>query len=794
MEDINNALVELKREPIYTAMKYWGKKPHNIWASYIDTYTPKDGVFLDPFCGSGMSALESLRLKRKTLAFDINPLSSFLLKIYTTHFDFNAFKKKALRIIDNVRKDSIYQKLWAYDGEFHNFKYYDGKIYEICKADKNIYYEVTQRDLESLEFADSINLQDLGLSFIDEPFLDSDSFSANFIKQVGGNNFKYIWTKRNLIILSLIFKEILQVKDTHIKEQLLFGFIMIVHLCCKMNVPRNDGAKRNFSTSWGRSAYICAKRQMEQNPLLLFERNCFKKQGVKTALLASNKYVDKSLLCKEVSNANKQKDSKNFALKYGVVNILKLEDYVNEKSVDFIITDPPYGGLVQYLDLSYLWLLWLKVYDKKYGNIDFASEITISKKCDIKAYEVRFTKSLKQLHRVLKDDGKMVITFHNKDIAIWNSFMRSLKNAGFIIQKVIHQKNRRSGESVVANPYGTSGTDFYLRCIKNPHTQISTEIELQNLSQKIVEIAINAIALRNEPTPYEILFDAILAHITSSGFIFSDDCDGDIKTALNKHINKIFIIRQDKETKAGNLWWFKEPREYIKHPDIPLSQRVDRLVLQVLKENALVSLDDMLNVVYKNFPNGLTPDENSILKSLKKFATKSSNAWVYSPNAIESKNATQHTLYISYLAKIGKKLGFDIFIGKREQRENIDNKKLSDYANIFELNFIKDDFTRQRALYIDILFVKNKSIHYAFEIENSTNIIEALHRNSVLESSIPKFIVIPNNREEELLGKKEPLFIESIQKNHWQYLLYSDIDKLVNVKYPRLEQFAKDIV
>lgn len=202
----------------------------------------------------------------------------------------------------------------------------------------------------------------------------------------------------------------------------------------------------------------------------------------------------------------------------------------------------------------------------------------------------------------------------------------------------------------------------------------------------------------------------------------------------------------------------------------------------------------MLNVVYKNFPNGLTPDENSILKSLKKFATKSSNAWVYSPNAIESKNATQHTLYISYLAKIGKKLGFDIFIGKREQRENIDNKKLSDYANIFELNFIKDDFTRQRALYIDILFVKNKSIHYAFEIENSTNIIEALHRNSVLESSIPKFIVIPNNREEELLGKKEPLFIESIQKNHWQYLLYSDIDKLVNVKYPRLEQFAKDIV
>lgn len=792
MQDINNALVELKREPIYTAMKYWGKKPHNIWASYIENYTPKQGVFLDPFCGSAMSALESLRLGRKTLAFDINPLSSFLLKVYTTPFDFIAFKKQALRVIESVRSHSIYEKLWAYDGEFHNFKYDDGLIYEICKKDKSVYHKASSKDLAALSYADSINLKDLKLDFIDEPFLDS--FSANFIKQVGGNNFKYIWTKRNLIILSLIFKEILQTQDTNIKEQLLFGFIMIVHLCCKMNVPRNDGAKRKFSTSWGRSAYICAKRQMEQNPLLLFERNCFKKQGVKTALLASNDYIDKSLNFKEVSNANKQKDSKNFNLKYGVVNILKLEDYVNEKSVDFIITDPPYGGLVQYLDLSYLWLLWLKAYDKKYGNVDFNSEITINKKCDIKSYEVRFTQALKQLHKVLKDEGKMVITFHNKDIAIWNSFMRSLRNAGFIIQKVIHQKNRRSGESVVANPYGTSGTDFYLRCVKNPHKDSSEDVRLDSLNDKIVEIAIKAIASRNEPTPYEILFDAILAHISSSGFIFSDDCDGDIKSALNGQIDKIFIIMQDKEIKAGNLWWFKEPNLYIKHPDIPLSQRVDKLVLYVLKEHALVSLDDMLAVVYKHFPNGLTPDESSILKSLKKFATKSSNAWIYNPNSLESKEASSHTLYISYLAKIGKKLGFDIFIGKREQSESIEGKALKSFANIFDLDFITDDFIRQRALYIDILFLKEGKIVYVFEVENSTNFIEALHRNSVLESHIEKFIVLPNKREKELLSKKEPLFIESFNGGNWKYLLYSDLDKLISQKSPKIEHFTKDIM
>ena len=61
-KDINYALVEDDRPPIYTAMKYWGKKPHNIWHEYIKNYTPEGGVFLDPFCGSAISIFESLKL------------------------------------------------------------------------------------------------------------------------------------------------------------------------------------------------------------------------------------------------------------------------------------------------------------------------------------------------------------------------------------------------------------------------------------------------------------------------------------------------------------------------------------------------------------------------------------------------------------------------------------------------------------------------------------------------------------------------------------------------------------
>ena len=44
--DIDFPLLETTRPPMYTFDKYVGKKPHNIWASYIEAYTKKNGIVL----------------------------------------------------------------------------------------------------------------------------------------------------------------------------------------------------------------------------------------------------------------------------------------------------------------------------------------------------------------------------------------------------------------------------------------------------------------------------------------------------------------------------------------------------------------------------------------------------------------------------------------------------------------------------------------------------------------------------------------------------------------------------
>ncbi len=787
-QDIDYALIETTRPPIYTAMKYWGKKPHNIWAEYIENYTPENGVFLDPFCGSAVSVLEALRLKRKVIGFDLNPLSSFILQVMTSKFDLKDFYDAVQKIIQNVDSNKDYKKLYRYGDQYiHHIKWNDNSIYEVGYItinekgkEKKYLRDAGKLDEQAVKFSESVDIKGQGLYYPDEVFPKSPSFSASFIASIGGNNFSNIWTKRNVFVLALIFNQIIKSDNPeNIKQQLLFGFIQTVHLCTKMNVPRNSGAERPFSTSWGRSAYLCAKRQMEQNPLYVFEGSCFGKQSVESCLKSALTYFKHPVSLKKTSYSNKRKNDNSYDIKYGAIDVNSIDNYIQEKSVDFIMTDPPYGGLVQYLDLSYIWLAWLKHYNSDFEP-NFEAEITVKQGIfEIETYQTRFTGALKKLHNVLKDDGKLVLTFHNKNIVIWNSFVRAIREAGFIIEKLIHQQNLRSGESVVANPYGTSGTDFYIRCIKACQVQHQSPVQANDAENSILSAAIKVIAQRNEPTPYQILFNGIFPHLFSTGQII-DDCDKTIEHGLKQYIGSIFQLTDNTHTTAGDFWWFVNPRKYINFPDIPLSERVEQTIIAILRRYSSVAFDDVIKDIFMKFPNGLTPDTKSIKIYLEKYAVQSHGKWLYNAKIFE-KGFTKHSEYLKKLAQIGKRLGNKIFIGKREQPEKIDGAALSSFADIHNLDEFKLDTVKKiRLEMVDMIwFDKNNKMNYLIEVENSTNITSAIQRASNADKEIPRLIVIPDSREKELLSIKDKFFIDGFNEYGWKYIIYSDVDKVL---------------
>ncbi|HEY3931452.1 MAG TPA: DNA methyltransferase [Verrucomicrobiae bacterium] len=105
--EINYPLVEDTRPPMYRAVKYWGKKPHNIWSQYIERYCPPNGIVLDPFVGSGVAAFEAAKIGRNAYAFDLNPLSSFIIDVLSTPFDELQFITRFNQIAASVEKDQV---------------------------------------------------------------------------------------------------------------------------------------------------------------------------------------------------------------------------------------------------------------------------------------------------------------------------------------------------------------------------------------------------------------------------------------------------------------------------------------------------------------------------------------------------------------------------------------------------------------------------------------------------------------------------------------------------------------
>ncbi|MEI3325022.1 MAG: hypothetical protein V8R64_00745 [Thomasclavelia sp.] len=260
-------------------------------------------------------------------------------------------------------------------------------------------------------------------------------------------------------------------------------------------------------------------------------------------------------------------------------------------------------------------------------------EITVKKGViELEEYNKELTLGLKKIRKVIKNDAKVVFTFHNKDLLVWNSFLRSIDEAKYTVEKVIHQQNRRTGKSNVSNPYGTSGSDFYIRCIKKE--KMESKLKKEKFEDFVVKTAIDLIKKRNEPTPYQILFNGILSEISVQGGNL-EDFDSNINSILHKHVGSVFSIKLS-NSKSGNIWWLTEMINKDNNI-IPLTDRVESEVKKLLAKNKEVTIDDVLNMIFKKFPNGLTPDIKIVENCLKKIAKKSKQKWIYYENEGEVK-------------------------------------------------------------------------------------------------------------------------------------------------------------
>lgn len=102
---IDYALLAKAHPKRHVIHKFWARKPHNVVAEYIEHYTEQGEIVLDPFVGSGVTAIEALRLGRKAVAIDLNPIATFMTRMIAKPIDLEKFQKAFDKIEKTVKGD-----------------------------------------------------------------------------------------------------------------------------------------------------------------------------------------------------------------------------------------------------------------------------------------------------------------------------------------------------------------------------------------------------------------------------------------------------------------------------------------------------------------------------------------------------------------------------------------------------------------------------------------------------------------------------------------------------------------
>ena len=448
-----NRYKETSRPAMYRALKYWGKKPHNIWNEIICEYSKPNDVVFDPFAGSGLTFFESIKAGRFPVVCDINPLTNFIIDVYSSSIDYSQLNNYFDKIVKAVYSLTVYKdnylckcKKCNKETDIYNYLYEKDictKVSYKCKHCGSTISETINHipECKELEFW--------------LPNYDISNFKTickSAIEGFGGTDIKNIWPKNALQILSAIFYYISKTPEPY-RKVLTFTFLQTVHLTTKMCASRSKKTNRPLSTSWGRPAYMYLKNRLEQNPLIQFKRAFSGRNGIINAFKSRDTYLKPYKFSSYVSFSNMISgvslycDAKNIQLP--------------EKSVDLIITDPPYGNIIQYGELCVIWNVWLTKMYPQY-KIDLSDEIVVKDEHSESKYVQNMVSVLNECKLILKDKGKCIITFNSNRKRDWELIFKSIKNSGFNVVDYFSQNNLRSSESNVVAKTGQAISDYYI--------------------------------------------------------------------------------------------------------------------------------------------------------------------------------------------------------------------------------------------------------------------------------------------------------------------------------------------
>lgn len=382
--------------------KYWSRKPFHLIEDCILKYSKKNSIVLDPFCGSGSSGIGAILNGRYFIGYDLNPTAIFITDCtLDLNYDEELFNDEIVQLTSKI-KDSLMSLYKESENRY--------LLYSIVgKNDKNYNAVTCNYDFKNKQKL-SISQELLHKKY---PVPDDLDFpNKEFPKKFYKDRFSYkgvsfvsdMYTSRNL-------SAVVQLYDCINKSS--FTYKNLFWLAFSNTVLHVSKLKAENVRPLSVNNYWIPDDNIEENVLWRFLDR-----------INNIKEAKKQIL-------NKAHSKKTSQYKLFNKSSIDLGD-ISDESIDYVITDPPYGDVIQYSELSFIWNNWLNF---EYDNKD---EVIINPVLNkgLEQFQNQIGEFIKNTARVLKRNGYFTLCFQNKDVKIWLDIIKSIKNNGFSLEEI----------------------------------------------------------------------------------------------------------------------------------------------------------------------------------------------------------------------------------------------------------------------------------------------------------------------------------------------------------------------
>ncbi len=509
----------------YKIHRYFARRPWNAFDAMIEALTKPGDIVLDPFAGGGTTIYESAKLGRAAIGCDINPLSNFIVRNMLVASDAVALTEAAHEIVSFIKSISglslprcskckgDLQCDWLElqhvsacpDCDALTTLSEDNKLKpgvyscpnDACKAHvegfrtaktprlKPIYRSMVLSCTEctnKMEIAVDAQWQGLiesNVRHLEELVtqgnvpLDQTDIPRNWDRQKedlifekGFIKFSDLFTRRNFLINSLVKNHIIATYSTSEQyEALRFIFSDSLRDTNSMSFT-NKAWQAGKPTTWSKHAYWLPNEFCEVSVAKAFWASY---KALASSHLFNAKHKFPGRLIQSLPGGMELGPSEVF-LHSGPVETLELKP----ESVDAVITDPPYGSNVQYLELSHFWYPWNSdVYQN--ARMDTKDEAVVNRKEGFEGakgylhYEENLYRVFSSSFKALKPSGNLALTFNNKDLRAWVALIMSILRAGFryIPESIVFQDGVQNYKQTAHTRFdGSPFGDFVYAFIK----------------------------------------------------------------------------------------------------------------------------------------------------------------------------------------------------------------------------------------------------------------------------------------------------------------------------------------